>query len=197
MSRRGLTRRERRIFIRAFVATLSCMAACVLLFVSLNIEKISTYLQDADKAVNSFTIGSNEIEVTENFGPPGPGPDPTVKEAIAKNIGRVDCYIRCKVVLSDSRVGEYLTYYYKNGSSYNAGFRTSKWKDGGDGWYYYTDEVAPGNTAQSIFSHIKLDEAIPDIYKGFGIDVIFESVQVNDFSSAQVAFDAMEKGGGN
>ena len=53
-----------------------------------------------------------------------------------------------------------------------------------------------GEQTSPVFTHIKLLDGIPDAFLGFTIDVVFESVQSNDFDNAQDAFYALSEGGG-
>lgn len=165
-------------------------AAAVVLGVAaaiLGIGSVMAYLADGDKAVNAFSIGSNTIVPDEPFEPAVPGKK-TVKEPKAENTGTVDCYVRAKVLLSDSRAEEYITYY--TGST--EGFNTKDWAEGKDGWMYYDRPIVPGEKTPAVFTHIRLRKDIPDPIKDVAIDVIFESVQSEGFEDAKTAFQSIE-----
>ncbi|WP_251391130.1 hypothetical protein [Mediterraneibacter agrestimuris] len=164
------------------IAIVFAVAAAIL-----GIGSVMAYLSDGDRAVNAFSIGSNEIVPDEPFDPVEPGKK-TVKEPKAENTGTVDCYVRAKVLLSDSRAGEYITYY--TGST--EGFHTKAWVKAEDGWMYYGDPVAPGEKTPAVFTHIKLKQDIPDFIKDAAIDVVFESVQSDGFEDAETAFKSIE-----
>ena len=155
--------------------------------VILGIGSMMAYLADGDKAVNAFSIGSNTIVPDEPFDPVEPGKK-TVKEPKAENTGTVECYVRAKVLLSDSRADGYITYY----TSSTEGFNTKAWREDTDGWMYYSDPVSPGEKTPPVFTHIKLKQDIPDSIKDTAIDVIFESVQSEGFEDAETAFKSIE-----
>ncbi len=148
---------------------------------------IFAYLSDGDRANNAFSVGSNTIVPEEPFDPVEPGKK-TVKEPKAGNTGTVDCYVRAKVLLSDSRAEEYLTYY----TSSTEGFNKTVWSEEQDGWLYCEKPIAPGEKTAPVFTHIKLKEELPEELKDVAIDVIFESVQSEGFADAKTAFTAVE-----
>lgn len=148
---------------------------------------IFAYLSDGDHAHNVFSIGSNTIVPEEPFDPVEPGKK-TVKEPKAENTGTVDCYVRAKVLLSDSRVEEYLTYY----TSSMEGVNKTVWNEDKDGWLYCEKSIAPGEKTAPVFTHIKLKEELPEEIKDVAIDVVFESVQSEGFEDAKTAFTAVE-----
>ena len=151
---------------------------------------VLAYLSDADRALNVLEVGGNTITAEEEFEQPGRGKK-TVKKPTAVNTGSNDCYVRARVVLSDSRAADYLTYY--NNST--AGFNTASWVEDGDGWMYYKYILKTGEKSDPVFTHIELSH-IPDSLLGFTIDVVFESVQSEGFDNARDAFESLEKGGG-
>lgn len=163
----------------------------VLFLLLLNVNVIAAYFADADEKVNVLSIGHNEITVEEEFDPPAKG-QKTVKNPTARNTGSVDCYVRAKIVVSDSRACPYFEYYNND----SIGFNTQEWIESNDGWMYYDTILEPGENTSPLFTHIKLLDNIPDAFLGFTIDVVFESVQSNDFESAKDAFAALTKGGG-
>lgn len=147
-----------------------------------SVPKIYAYFADGDNKDNELRIGYNTIEIKEDFEDPSPGKK-TVKKPMAVNTGTVDCYIRGKVTLSDSRVETYIDYYTDSTIGFN-----DSWRESSDGWFYYYDILKPSETSDPIFTHIFLAEDCPEELKGFAIDVIFESVQSDGFSNAQKAF---------
>lgn len=167
---------------KAFAMALPAMLAAVLC-----IGAIMAYFADADEKQNPFSIGYNTITPNEEFETPIPG-QKTVKSPKAANTGPADCYVRAKVLLSDSRAESYITYY--NGPS--TGMNTRDWVQAADGWLYYGEPIQPGKETAAIFTHIMLGRQIPDGIRDVSIDVIFESVQSDGFDGAQAAFQAVE-----
>lgn len=150
-------------------------------------QSVAAYLSDADQQVNEFSVGVNTITPDEDFETPSPGKK-TVKSPKAANTGSVECYVRAKVLLSDSRADSYITY-YNNG---NKGMNTADWIPNADGWKYYRKTLRPGEKTVPVFTHIQLEKAIPDTMKDVAIDVVFESAQSDGFRDAQQAFAAIE-----
>lgn len=146
------------------------------------LPKIYAYFIDGDNKNNEFKIGYNTIEIEEDFENPSPG-EKTVKKPKAVNTGTIDCYIRGKVILSDSRVETYIDYYTEDTIGFN-----DSWNESADGWFYYDDIVKPSEASDPIFTHILLAGDCPEELKGFTIDVIFESVQSDGFNNARKAF---------
>lgn len=161
--------------------------ATVLLFVLLAViaAAVSAYLADGDRKENHFSVGNNKIIVDETYEPVEPG-SKTVKKPQAENTGSVECYVRGRIILSNSRAAEFMDY-YMDGSS---GMNTEDWREGEDGWFYYQKILNTGEKTSPLFTHIRLKENIPDVLKDFTIDVIFESVQSEGFEDVREAFDA-------
>ena len=159
-------------------------AAAGALFVLLAVRpfKAAGYLTDADRAVNRVRIGVNTLTPLEDYEEPEPG-RVTVKNPRAANDGIIPCYVRAKVLLSDSRIdlryGEYL-----NTADWT-------WSDT-DGWYYYRTVLEPGETTTALFDRILLAAPVPDTVAEAELNVIFSSVQSAGFSDAQEAFAALK-----
>ena len=167
------------------------ISICILMAAFFSIHPIQAYFEDREELINTVVIGKNEIVVEEIFEEPEKGKK-TVKEPKAKNTGTVDCYVRAKVVVSDSRVSDYLTYYYDTVS----GFNTADWIAEEDGWMYYHSRIKKGELTTPVFQHIALSNSIPDDLLDFSIDVIFESVQSEGFYNAKKAFESLSIEGG-
>lgn len=121
---------------------------------------------------NSINLGFNQIQVNENYIPPlsmEKGISFT-KEPYVTNTGNVECYVRIKSVISDSRVEQYLTIdYNEEDFSYNSE----------DGYWYYKESILPGERTESLFTTVSIAEDADDIVlDGFDIYVYAESVQV-------------------
>lgn len=151
------------------------------------IGSVMAYLADGDKAENPFSIGNNTITVEEPFEPVVPGKK-TVKRPSAVNTGTIDCYVRAKILLSDSRAGSYITYYHNS----TKGMNVKDWKQDLDGWLYYNRSIAPGEQTPALFTHIELKQEIPEGMKDVAIDVVFESVQSDGFEDPKTAFQSIE-----
>lgn len=148
-----------------------------------SVSGVLAYLTASDKEVNTVTVAHNQIVPVEKFEEPIMG-EKTVKEPQAENVGNISCYVRAKILLSDSRAASYIDYYYKN----TRGFNTRDWAEENDGWLYYQSVLDVGELTTPIFDHIQLKEAIPSDIDDLSIDVIFESVQSTGYSGPIEAF---------
>ncbi len=149
---------------------------------------VSAYFTDRGQKNNSVSAGINSVEAEEPFDPPKPG-EKTVKAPRAVNTGSVDCYVRGRIVLSDSRAEKFFDYYTDD----NEGFNLSKWQEGADGWLYYKDILKVGQKTDPVFTHIRLnDGAEAEGGLEFDLDVMFESVQSDGFSDYKAAFQSIE-----
>ena len=154
---------------------ISIAAAAVLM------ASLSAYLIDSDTAANNFRIGTNTIEAKEEFTTPAIG-EITAKTPRVENTGKVNCYVRAFIFLSDHRVAEYIDY-YTNGLK---GIRGTGWEDG---YYYYTPVLAPGEETTPLFTGIQLLEELPEELTDVSIDIYFESVQAEGTGDAREAFE--------
>ena len=145
------------------------------------VHSIYAYFTHQAALANQVTIGENTIVPEEPFDPPSPG-EKTVKEPRAVNTGKTNCYVRAKVLLSDSRVQSFLTCVNEG----NTG--EGLWIKNKDGWLYYDRILETSKKTEPIFTHIITNEEIPEELKDFSIDVLFESVQAEGFKNAEDAF---------
>ncbi|MBR2780827.1 MAG: hypothetical protein IKD81_05370 [Eubacteriaceae bacterium] len=84
------------------------------------------------------------------------------KTVTIKNTGDTDVLVRVRIFANK----EYLT--IENGSG--------RWKDGGDGWWYYKDILKPEAVTESIVANVVASDQLPD-YE-FNIIVVHESERV-------------------
>lgn len=141
------------------------------------------YFTARDTKTNNIILGYNKIEVLEEYEPPlriEKGKSFT-KKPYVKNVGDVDCYVRFKSVVSDSRVKEGLEINYDN---------TDYRYDENDGYWYYQKAIKPGETTPSLFTEVHIKEDAGDeIQDGFDIYVYAESVQVVDGKNMDEVWD--------
>ena len=144
------------------------IVAILIIFMSLGVYGYFIYKKSV---TNNMVLGYNDIEVNEKYQPPLKIEKGTSfqKEPTVTNNGNVDCYVRIKSLVSDSRVGEYLSINYDE-VNYNYN------KD--DGYYYYKKVLKPGETTEPLFTTVEISkEASDDVLNGFEIYVYAESVQ--------------------
>ena len=137
---------------------------------------------------NSFTIGGNTIEIIEDFIPPE-----SIKAGIefkkdikVKNTGASNCYVRLKVVFSDSDMEKFCTFTDLN---------TSDWiYNSSDNYYYYKQPIKNNELTTSLFTTVAISDTL-EIYqaKPFDIFVYAESMQANPFENYEEAWATFEQ----
>lgn len=158
------------------------MALIILLLMAISIT-VYAYFTGRKTVTNSINLGYNDIEVKENYVPPlniTKGISFT-KEPYVNNVGNVDCYVRIKSVVSDSRVKEDLDIDY-NEEDYVYNEK--------DGYWYYKNIVKPGESTKPLFTTVKIADNADDIVlDGFEIYVYAESVQVVEGKTMNEVWD--------
>ena len=130
------------------------------------------YLMASDSPLlNTFSLMKIDTEVEE---PEGPG-SATNKAPTVENTGTADVYVRAiaYVVMVDKNGNEYadptLTAYVH--PQYNT---SNKWVEHTDGYYYYTEKLAPGKETTALFNGVTV-EGMPTDQK-FRVYIYEESV---------------------
>ena len=140
---------------------------------------VYAYFTHKTSVTNNINLGYNKITLNENYIPPLSIEKGISykKEPYVTNTGNVDCYVRIKSVVSDSRVEEHLTIDYNTTDyTYNAD----------DGYWYYNKVLAVGDRSESLFTTVSIAEDADDIVlDGFDIYVYAESVQTVEGKSME------------
>lgn len=136
---------------------------------------VLAYLTATDTADNAIRIGSNDVEIVEDFDPPDELLPNTSfhKDVKIKNMGESPCYIRVKVKFTDMDIGKYCTLDINK-----------KWVLKDDGYYYYPDLVDSEEITESLFTTVEIGDAPEEAIKDFDIIVYAESVQIIGDSQA-------------
>ena len=130
---------------------------------------------------NQISLGYNTVEIEEEYIPPvkmEPGIE-FVKKPRVVNTGNVDCYVRVKVLVSDSRVEDWLEINYN---------KTDFYYNKEDKYYYYNKVLKTNEKTPYLFEKVKIlpenkeEEKFIDerVLEGFDIYVYAESVQTID-----------------
>ena len=146
-----------------------------------------TYLREMK---NRFTVGHNEITVTEEYDPPDeiiPGEETSFfKKVQVENTGSVPCYVRVPLEYSESDMKQFCT----NVLGENRApaeewgdrieeFSDGRWIFGTDGWYYYRDVLEVGERTDRLLEKVEVSvpQELEDRIKEFEILVYGESIQ--------------------
>lgn len=140
----------------------------LMLICGLSIHGILAYFTDGDQKDNQIIIGSNEIELIEDFDPPEElKPNSSFRKDVAfKNTGISPCYVRVQVKYTNMDIGSYCSMDLN-----------PKWKKGADGYWYYPDLLNPGEQTESLFTTVSIGNISIETITGFDIIVYGESIQ--------------------
>lgn len=159
----------------------SLLWICVIALIALDISvaSVSAYFSDKEQRVNKVTVGDSNIEIIEEFDPPEeiePG-DSFTKKVRIKNLGKSDCFVRCRIELSDEEILPYLEF----------DIDKENWSKESDGYYYYKEALEVGNQTGNLMEQVKIKESAPlkVTEKGFSILVYAESYQQGNFKKNQ------------
>lgn len=139
---------------------------------------------------NRFTVGHNEITITEEYDPPDeivPGEDTAfAKRVQVENTGTVPCYVRVRLEYSDSGMKEFCTNVLgehrapaDQWGDRIGEFSEGRWVFGEDGYYYYRDALEPGERTSLLLEKVEISvpEGEEERIREFEILVYGESVQ--------------------
>ena len=112
--------------------------------------------------VNKFTGEEINTSITEEFPPQDVTPGTTLKKDVKiTNDGPSDAFIRARVTISPDKAVEFLG-------------TDDKWSySQKDGWFYYKEVVAVGDSTTSIMTNIKLPSTLSE---NFDVTVYQEAV---------------------
>lgn len=182
------------------------ICACSLAVILLGVGATLAYLGTKENKENSVTVGKGDVEITEsNWSAPQTQAieNDTPKDVRVTNTGTVPCFIRVYMEFSDSEAADAATVKAAKGSLYYSwsdfknklGARTNpyspKWRyvaadtsENLNGYFYYTEKVAPGGVTEPLITAVKTDfnggndnDTNIDLIKEYNIIVYSETVQ--------------------
>lgn len=166
----------------------SIFAICCVLLCLLGIGVIDAYLTTMDNTKNILSIGNNTIEIIENYEPPEKiiAGISFKKEIQVQNTGLSDCYVRLKVVFSDSDMEKFCSFLDLNTTDWT--YNTE------DNWYYYTKRLSNNEITSSLFTTISISDTIKDYQiKDFNIFAYAESFQASNYDNYEEAWEEYTK----
>lgn len=152
---------------------MSALAVCLLLTAMLAIGGTLAYLYTSTApVVNTFNPVLPDITVDEDFS------GNVKKNVTIHNTGEVDSFIRAKVVITwQNDAGNV---YYKTpavGTDYTIDWTRDGWLTGSDGFYYYSESVAPGGSTKKLFTGATPLRACEDPNYTLHIEILSQSIQ--------------------
>ncbi|MBO0458810.1 hypothetical protein JZO77_18915 [Enterococcus hulanensis] len=131
----------------------------------------------SDSMQNKFKSGNPlfDVALVDDFTSPYElTPETEINKVVAaKNTETIDAFVRMMVFPAALKDGEPFEVQLEDHVQL-IGLDTSKWKDGKDGYFYYLDKLAPGETSSNLFEKVKL--IIPNDQKDNYKDVTFDIV---------------------
>lgn len=179
---------------------IAVVACCLALFAG----GTWAYFTDDAKAHNVVTSGGVDIEIVEKTllnneeydfpegGISGVMPGAEVSKIVSvRNVGPAEAWVRVKVdrALFAKGTAEKLPLVIESAGGDAAdgagkvdllSFVTKDgWTDGGDGWFYWNEPVAPGASTGVLFDEVLFSKLMPNAYQGCTarVDVLAQAVQ--------------------
>lgn len=123
-----------------------------------------------DEKINDFQIGDVVTAIDEDFTSTGEiSKGETInKEVRFKNTGTINQFVR--VMIQPEIIGETIggaddqVLSTKIGEDLLLDIQTLSWQDGKDGYYYYLQELKPGEVSKELFTTVKLSPSLDDKY---------------------------------
>ena len=150
-----------------------CMMLCISIWMNAGIV---AYFTDGDTVVNPLNVSLSDVEIDEDFQPPKEPTGSFVKKVRLYNSGNCKSFVRLKVVVSNSDIGNYI---HLNVDLISQDAKGGMWKDGGDGFYYYTRPLDVGEYTSYLFQEVSVGIGVPDCYE-LDIIVYGESYQADE-----------------
>lgn len=130
---------------KIIISLILCAALC-----SVSFTVTYSYLISQDSSVNTFIVGENTVEITEEYEPPkklSPGIE-FKKSPSVKNTGNLPCFVRVRADFSDSRAEEFCE---------PLDIDTQNWEyNESSGYYLYKNILNVGETTAPLFTTVKL-----------------------------------------
>lgn len=155
---------------------ISILTASLVLVGSITGITVSAMKTETEVVENKFSIGKVTTEIEEKI-----NADEMQKEPSVKNTGSCDCIIRMKVVINPDDAKIRLT-----GGAF-AEENETKWVyNEEDGFYYYEDIVAAGESTEALFTHYEWTgaEDFSD-FEEFDIVLYQEAIQIEAVSEQE------------
>ncbi len=160
------------------------VALCALAF-SGAADLSTAYLHDQDSVNNAFVIGTVTPSVEEKF-------NGTTKENVTiQNGGNAPVYVRASLLIfwEDARDKSILPETPAAGTDYDKSGPQSGWSLGGDGYYYYTRPLRPGEATTELIE--TLTDKNRDSERRLSVDVIAQAVQASPAQAVEQVFQGV------
>lgn len=185
--RRQIKKQQRRVSTLALVCIICCLVSGLTL----------AYLVASTGSItNWFTAANFDTNISEDFSNPNENTPDVKKDVIIKNTGDVDAYIRVEIVISwtkQDNKGNVTDVYSKQpvqNTDYTITFaENTPWVNGSDGYWYYTEVVAPGNNTEVLVKEC-MEIASGNKPEGYDltVEILSQSIQAKPANAVQDAW---------
>ncbi len=154
-------------------------------------ELTSAYLMARGSVDNAFTIGTVVPSVTETFDPSAG----TKENVSVQNTGNAPVYIRALVLVTwQDAAGATLSAQPAAGTDYELTGAETGWTLGGDGYYYCTQPIRPGDSTPMLVQKLTDNKTHTD--RHLCVDVIAQAVQAGPAEAVGDVFPGATVGAG-
>lgn len=160
------------------------LLVCVTLLLAFTVSGTVAFLADnSGPVVNEFTPVQVTPTVNESF-------EDNVKNNVKiGNTGNIDAYIRAMVIITwQDADGNVLSTLPVAGTDYSITWSKTDWIDGGDGFYYYKYQVAPGSATDDLLTACKPLKAAPADGYTLHVEILAQSIQATPKSAVSDAW---------
>lgn len=141
-------------------------------------QGIYAWFVSKDTAVNLFTVGTNDVDIEEEFPEDDIIPGKTLTKIVSfTNTGTVSCFVRAKYSFSTLEAEQQTEII----------FGSELWVKQEDGYFYYQNSVLPGEKTEPFLIGTAIKENC-SFDEGFRLDVYTETVQWEENLTAEDAF---------
>lgn len=176
--------------VRACYSRLLCimlMAGCLFLVLLGSMKAMHAYYIDTVQKDNLTRIGTVDVKLQEEFDIPQdivPG-EQIQKRVWVQNTGTAPCYVRVRVIFSDSRMEKQCS----------IDWNQKEWiQNKTDQYFYYKNILYPGENTTDLMGTVSVsDTAKPEELVPFQIFVYAECCQAGNAASWKDAWDAFLK----
>ena len=156
---------------------------------------VAYLVTSTDPVTNTFTPARVTTEVEETF-------NGTTKSNVRiQNTGNIDAYIRAAVIVNwaDENGNVYGGATPVAGTDYILRLKTGEndnWFQGSDGYYYYTNPVAPEAFTTAMFEPITQQQDCADTNYKLQVTILADGIQSVPADAVQQAWPAVQVSGG-
>lgn len=177
-SKSRANRRKATVLLTTLVLLLTCLVGTTVAYLIMKTNQVT----------NTFQPASVTCEVNESF-------ENNVKSDVTiKNTGTTEAYIRAAIVVTwkDAENGNVYGRKPVAGTDYEITLNMDDWIKGNDGYYYYKNPVAPGNSTSALIDRCSPVASKTPAGYGLNVEILGSAIQAKGMNATS-AQDAWTK----